>query len=222
MATRTAPPLVATQPAEAGSATWRAELRLPGLLLFVLAAQFMTVIMLGASIAPGYDYAGGAISDLGVIDETALLFNTSLVAVGLLNLIGGYLFYRSHLRAWVLAVFALAGIGAIGAGLVPLDQGGVHGLFALLAFLFFNLEAIAAATVLHGPMKAISYLAGAIGLAFVGIMIVGDGGNPAAFGAIGHGGAERMIAYPAMLWLMALGGHLMADGGSEIHVRQDR
>ena len=49
----------------------------PGVLLFVLAAQFMTVIMLTASMAPGYDTAGGAISDLGVISETALLFNLS-------------------------------------------------------------------------------------------------------------------------------------------------
>jgi hypothetical protein len=43
------------------------------------------------------------------------------------------------------------------------------------------------------------------------VMIVGDGGNPAVFGAIGHGGTERMIAYPAMLWLLAFGGSLMAE-----------
>jgi len=30
------------------------------------------------------------------------------------------------------------------------------------------------------------------------------------FGPIGHGGTERMIAYPAMLWLLAFGGYLMA------------
>lgn len=29
--------------------------------------------------------------------------------------------------------------------------------------------------------------------------------------AIGHGGTERMIVYPAMVWLLALGGYLMAD-----------
>jgi hypothetical protein len=28
---------------------------------------------------------------------------------------------------------------------------------------------------------------------------------------MGHGGAERMIVYPVMLWLMAFGGYLMAS-----------
>ena len=67
-------------------ATWTyAGLRLAGIVLFVLAAQFLTVIMLAASIAPGYDMGTAAISDLGVITETALLFNLSLIAVGALN-----------------------------------------------------------------------------------------------------------------------------------------
>ena len=182
-----------------------------GTIFFVLAAQFMAVIMLAASIAPDYDFNAAAISDLGVIRETALLFNVSLVAVGLLNIVGGYLFSRSHGRRWILATFLLAGIGATGAGLVPLNTSDLHGIFALLAFLFFNLQAIAVATVVSGPMRWISLLAGIAGLAFVVVMVIGDSGNPAIFGAIGHGGAERMIVYPAMLWMLALGGYLMAD-----------
>ena len=189
--------------------------RLAGVILFVLAAQFMTVIMLAASIAPAYDIGGAAISDLGVIHETALLFNASLIAVGLLNIAGGYLFYRSHGRRWVLALFVLAGIGAIGAGLFPLDRGGLHSLSALAAFIFFNLEAIAVGALLSGAMRSLSILAGLLGLAFVVLMVLGDGGNGAAFGPIGHGGTERMIVYPAMLWMMALGGYLMATGAGE-------
>jgi hypothetical membrane protein len=184
-----------------------------GVLLFVLAAQFMTVIMLAASMAPGYDVAGGAISDLGVISETALLFNLSLLAVGALNVLGGYLLYRFHGHVWVLVVYLLAGLGAIGAGLVPLDKGDLHSVFALVAFIFFNIEAIASGTIVDGPIRILSFLAGVVGLAFVVIMVVGDGGNAAVFGPIGHGGAERMIVYPAMLWLMAFGGYLMAGPG---------
>ena len=135
-----------------------------GTIFFILAAQFMAVIMLAASIAPDYDFNAAAISDLGVIRETALLFNASLVAVGLLNIAGGYLFYRSHGRRWVLAMFLLAGLGATGAGLVPLNASDLHGIFALVAFLFFNLEAIAVATVVSGPMRWISILAGVAGL----------------------------------------------------------
>jgi len=193
------------------SETQRVSTRTSGVLLFALAAEFMTVIMLAASMAPGYDIAGGAISDLGVIPETALLFNLSLIAVGALNIIGGYLSYRIHRHRWILGVYLVAGAGAIGAGLVPLDKGDLHSLFALVAFLFFNIEAIASGTIVEGPMRILSFLAGIVGLAFVVIMVIGDGGNTAVFGPIGHGGAERMIVYPAMLWLMAFGGYLMAE-----------
>lgn len=183
--------------------------RLAGVLFALLAAQFMTVIMLASAMAPGYDFNSAAISDLGVIPETALLFNASLVVVGLLNVLGGFLFYRTHGSRWLFALFGLAGVGAVGAGLFPLDTGGVHSLFALLAFLGFNVEAIASATRLEGVMKFLSVLAGVVGFVFLVVMVVGDGGNAAVFGPIGHNGTERMIVYPVMVWLMVLGGYLL-------------
>ena len=192
--------------------------RAAGVLSFVLAAQFLTVLMLATSMAPGYDVTGGAISDLGVIPATATLFNLSLLIVGALQLVTGVLLYRAHRRAWLLAVFAVASLGALGAALVPLDRGGLHGVAALVAFLFFNIEAIACTTLVRGPMRVISALSGLVGLAFVGLMVVGDAGDPSVFGAIGHGGAERMIVYPVLLWMIALGGYLMgqrdAPGGA--------
>ena len=137
--------------------------------------------------------------------------------MGVLNLAAGWLLYRTHRRPWILAAFVLAGAGATGAGLVPLNASELHSLFALFAFLFFNVEAIACSALVTGPMRWISALAGVTGLAFVVLMVIGDAGNTASFGAIGHGGAERMIVYPPMLWMLAFGGYLMAaaaaDGG---------
>lgn len=181
-----------------------------GFLLVVLGASFLTATMLAASIAPGYDFNAAAISDLGVIGETAVLFNALLVAVGALNIGAGILLYRVHRRIWILAIYVLAGIGAAGAGLVPLDTSELHSLFALFGFVFFNVEALATAAVLRGPMRALSLVAGLIGLIYVVVMIIGDAGNPAVFGAIGHGGSERMIVYPTMLWTLAVGGYLLA------------
>jgi hypothetical membrane protein len=183
--------------------------RLAGLALIVLAAEFMTAIMLGASMAPGYEVNGGAISDLGVTAETALLFNGSLVFIGTLNLLAGFALYRSVGRPWLLAIFALAGLGAVAAGLFPLSTGELHSLFALLAFLMFNVEALACAVVVAGPIRPIAAVLGTIGLGFVVVMVIGDSGNPAVFGVIGHGGAERMIVYPPMIWLMTFGGYLL-------------
>lgn len=190
-----------------------------GLCFVALAAQFVTAIMLAAAMVPGYDFRGGAISDLGVFTETALLFNASLVVVGVLNLLGGYFFYRAHGKHWLFAVYAVAGVGAIVAGLFPLDTGGLHTLGALLAFVFFNVQAIGTGTRLNGVTKAVSMLAGALGLVFVVLMVLGDAGNAAAFGPIGHGGTERMIIYPVMIWMIAFGGYLLGssdrDGDSQ-------
>ena len=186
-----------------------------GVLFFALAAQFMTVIMLAAAMVPGYDFRGGAISDLGVFAETALLFNSSLVLVGVLNLLGGYAFYRTHGKRWLLSLFALAGIGAIAAGLFPLDVGGLHTLGALLAFVFFNAQAVGTATAVTGFIRTLAVLAGTLGLVFVGLMIIGDAGTVTAFGPIGHGGTERMIIYPVMLWLVAFGGYLLGTSERE-------
>jgi hypothetical membrane protein len=185
--------------------------RFAGVALIILAAEFMTAIMLAASMVPGYQLNAGAISDLGVKPESALLFNGSLVLVGVLNILAGAALFRSGGRAWLLGIFGLAGVGAIGAGLFPLDSGDLHSLFALLAFLFFNVEALACAVVFGGPLRLVSALAGTVGLAFVVVMIIGDSGNTAVFGAIGHGGAERMIVYPPMLWMVAFGGSLLAE-----------
>ena len=205
----------AVSPIHARAAAHHPTTRTPGILLFILAAGVITVIMLAASMAPGYDIAGGAISDLGVIPETALLFNGSLVAVGVLDIVGAYLLFRIHGRGWLLGVSVLAGVGAAGAGFVPLDTSDLHGLFALVAFLCFNLQALATAAIVTGPMRVLSVLAGLVGLAFVVIMVIGDAGNTSVFGPIGHGGTERMIVYPAMLWMMAFGGYLMADPSLE-------
>jgi hypothetical membrane protein len=191
-----------------------------GVLFFLVGAGFLLVTMLAESIAPGYDVHAAAISDLGVIAETALLFNVLLVVIGVLDAVAGARYARRREGRWVGVLAAVAGGGAIGAGLIPLDSGGPHALFALVAFVGFNLQAVALAADVAGPLRWLGMVAGLVGLASVGLMIAGDAGDPSIFGAIGHGGAERMIAEPAMLWLIAFGGALMAraserrDGGT--------
>jgi hypothetical membrane protein len=193
---------------------------LAGGLLALLGASFLTVTMLAASMAPNYDFNAAAISDLGVIEETAILFNGLLVATGLLNAAAGYLLFRTHRRLPILAVVLLASVGATGAGLLPLNTGGLHSLFALAGFVFFNVEAAISGLLVRGPMRWVSLAAGCVGLVYVVIMVIGDSGNPGVFGAIGHGGSERMIVYPAMLWTLVFGGYLLAGGAAEPHGRQ--
>ncbi|MFB0523486.1 MAG: hypothetical protein ACETV1_07000 [Candidatus Bathyarchaeia archaeon] len=54
-----------------------------------------------------------------------------------------------------------------------------------------------------------------IDLIALGLHFAGDiGGMTAAYGPIGHGGSERLIVYPGLLWLLAFGGYLMASPAS--------
>lgn len=182
-----------------------------GFLLFLGSAQFITILMAAGAIAPGYSLHENAISDLGVIPATQILFNSSLFAIGLLIAAGGYLFHGAHRKAWITALFLLGGIGAMGAGIFNLSFG-IHGIFAFMAFLFINLLTIACERFVKGPLRVVSPILGAIGLFFLALMLAGDMGI-LAFGAIGHGGTERMIAYPGLLWLLVFGGYLMAAKG---------
>lgn len=182
---------------------------LAGVLFFLGSAQFITILMIGEAMAPGYSVYENAISDLGVIGATRAVFNTSVFVIGLLIALGGYLFHRTHGKLWITILFILAGIGAMGVGVFNLEFG-IHGIFALMAFLFINLQAVASATLIRGPLKTLSPILGIVGLVALGLMVAGDiGGIVAAYGPIGHGGTERLIVYPGLLWLMAFGGYLM-------------
>lgn len=185
---------------------------LAGVCFVALAGWFLTAMMLSAALVPDYVIGPSAISDLGVEPASALLFNLSLLSVGVLTVVGGYLFYRSHGTPWLLGAFALAGLGAFGAGVFTLEAGGLHSIFALLAFVFYNVAAIGTGVRIRGPMVVVSVLLGAVGLVFVVVMAIGDAGDPGIFGPIGHGGAERLIVYPPMVWLLIFGGYLLASG----------
>jgi hypothetical membrane protein len=188
---------------------------LAGILFFISSAWFMASLMIAEAIAPGYSMNTNAISDLGTIGESSLLFNTSIFIVGIMNIVGGYLYFQSHQRRSVLVIFTVAGIGAMGVGIFTLNTPGLHGIFALIAFLFFNLQAIAVAGMLSWPLKPISVVLGLIGLAYIVVMFVSDSGIVDLFGPLGHGGTERMIVYPSIIWLMVFGGYLMGNEAKE-------
>lgn len=181
-----------------------------GLIFSLMSAQFMLVLMFGAAIAPGYSINQNAISDLGVISQTALLFNTSLFVFGLFVIIAAYFYHQDHHTTWITMLFFASGIGAIGVALFPLDNPAVHGIFALIAFLFTNLIPVGISTRLPRPLNILSIATGAIGLLFLVVHFLSDSGVMNLYGPIGHGGSERMIVYPVLLWFVGFGGYLMA------------
>lgn len=189
---------------------------LAGLVLFAAAAQSMLVTMLAGAMAPGYSLNDNAISDLGVIPQTAALFNASVIATGILTAIGGFLLAPWLQRRWVVIVFALAGAGSIGVGLAPVEVSPrAHEWLAVAAFLGFTLLPAACARELVGWMRPISVLAAVVGLGYLALIIFGTRVDGTVFGDIGLGGAERMVIYPGLLWMLALGGYLMGRSGPQ-------
>jgi len=182
-----------------------------GLILSIMSAQFLLVLMLGAAIAPDYSVHDNAISDLGVIPQTALLFNASLFLFGLFVIIAAYFYHPLHKKRWITLLFIISGIGAIGVAFFPLDNPVIHSIFAFLAFLFTNLLPIGISVLLPKPLNVLSMVIGTLGLVFLILHFLSDTGFLNAYGVIGHGGSERMIVYPVLLWFIAFGGYLMAS-----------
>lgn len=182
-----------------------------GLIFSFISAQFILILMLGEAIAPDYSIYNNAISDLGVIPQTALLFNTSLFLFGLFIIIGTYFYHPEHHKLWITIILVCAGIGAIGVALFPLNNPGIHTIFALIAFIFANLIPICISTILPKPLNILSIITGIVGLFFLIIHILSDATIMNLYSIIGHGGSERMIVYPVLLWLIAFGGYLMAS-----------
>ncbi|MFB6120739.1 MAG: DUF998 domain-containing protein [Halobacteriaceae archaeon] len=185
-----------------------------GALFVALPALFTTTLMLAAAMAPDYDVGAAAISELGVIPETALLFNAAMVATGVGNAAAGRYFYRVHGRRWLVALFVVAGVGTAGVGVFPMDTGAPHAVAAFVAFSAFNLQALGTATWLDGAMRAFAVVAGVVGLLALGWFVLGGGEGSAAYAPFGYGGVERLIVYPGLLWSVALGGYLLAPGQS--------
>lgn len=192
----------------------RGNLKLAGWCFGLGAAQYMILLMLCESIAPGYSMHDNAISDLGTITETRAIFTMTMVLLGLCIIVPIYIVSDIWGDRVVLALGVVGALGVIGAGVIALDNPiGLHGLFALLAFLLLNVMAIVIG-VRHFKcqMRLVSVIAGGLGLIFLVMMVLGDSGG--SFGAIGHGGTERMIAYPVLLWFVLVGGYLVSQANA--------
>ena len=130
-----------------------------GIAIFVGAVQYgifwiLSEIVYSAYGVNGYSESANYISDLGAncpssgpcyIPPSALLYNSTIVILGLLVLLGSYFIYRAFRWKPAVAMIALTGIGAVGVGVFPETAGILHSIFSLITFLFAWLTAIVTA-----------------------------------------------------------------------------
>jgi len=185
-----------------------------GVAIFVGAVQFSIFLILAEIYYPGYNVSTNYVSDLGatcptsgpcVINEpTSMIFNISIALLGLLILVGAYFLQRAFRWTPATVMVALAGVGALGVGLFPETTGIWHSIFSLIVFLFAGLAAMVTAGFQRKPMYYFSIILGVVTLVAL-VLYVGD-----VYLGLGPGGMERMVVYPALVWSIGFGGHMMA------------
>jgi len=175
-----------------------------GLLVFVGGVQCVLGIIIAEALYPGYSTSENWISDLG-IGPSALIFNSSVFLLGVLGIIGTYFIHRVFNSRLFSILLAIANMSAIGVGLFTEDFGIVHTIFAVILFLFIGLTAILSYKLQKPPLSYLSVLLGA--LALLAIVLVGS----ETYLGLGKGGMERMIAYPALLWVIGFGAYLIGS-----------
>ncbi len=190
-----------------------------GTLFFIAATQFSLCFIISEALYPTYSVHDNYISDLGV-GPSALIFNASVFLLGLLLLAGTYFLRRKPNFKTQNTLLFLMAIGAMGVGLVTKDFTLAHGAVSSMAFFFAGLSAIASFKVLEKPLSLISIILGvmtlaALALFSLGMVASGSVTSTIAYDSgfylgLGPGGMERMIVYPAIMWLAGFGGYLVA------------
>jgi hypothetical membrane protein len=194
--------------------------RIAGVLFLVASAQFILGLVVAEALYSGYSVADNYISDLGV-GPSSMVFNSSAFLFGLLSIIGAYFLPRTVDFRGLTFLLILMAIGAMGVGIfTSAFSTTIHGVVSLMAFGFGGLSAIASFKVSKLPLSAISVILGVMALGALALFAAGlvttgslTSSEPPAsefFLGIGPGGMERMIAYPALIWLTLFSGHLIA------------
>lgn len=174
--------------------------RKAGFLIFIGGAIFLLGLHMAEILYPGYSVSQNYISDLGVGPEpSAMLFNGSLFLFGLLGLTGSYFLWRDGADRVVPVLLAISSIGAMGVGIFHEYVVAYHNTSALLAFLFAALTALLSYRLVGRPL---GYLSAALGLMSMGAIVFANLGYDLGLGV---GGIERMILYPAFIWMIGLG-----------------
>jgi len=178
--------------------------KIAGLLLVVGGVLCVLGMIVAEALYPGYSASENYISDLGV-GPSALIFNSSVFLLGVLAVCAAY-FMQKALNFKLFSILtATTGIGAMGVGLFTEDAGVIHAVFSLITFLFAGISAIVSYRLEKRPLSYLSVVLG--GVSLVALVLFASG----FYLGLGKGGMERMIAYPALLWTIGFGGHIIGD-----------
>lgn len=198
--------------------------KMAGILLVIGGIMYVMVINIGESLFPGYSVATNSLSDIGgllpLIQPAATIFNVVSIILGILILSSAYLILKSGGCRLFSSCLAIFGFSIAALGVFPEYTQGIHASFALIAFFFGSFSLLFSYRLgINIPMTVISIILGLIALfTIISPFVFGIGPhNP--LNIFGKGGVERLIIYPIILYLTALGGYLSARGKDWVRIR---
>lgn len=144
-----------------------------------------------------------------VLQPSASIFDLTMLVTGVMILGAAWFVWRGTRSRIVAIPIGALGAGVLGVGLFPLTSPTQHTLVALVAFYAAGVAAICSARLTRTPLRQLSLGLGAVSLVAITAGLFLSHWGPVA--ALGEGGIERWNAYPALLWMVAFGGWLMAS-----------
>ena len=202
--------------------TWIADLRIAGTLMFLGGAVLLMGIIIAESLYPfAYTTGGNEISDLGgtrppaslVFQPSATIFNLSIMFAGLL-VAASAVMLQLRLGRWLASIsIGVLGLAAFFVGVFPGPTGTPHALIAMIAFISGGFAAVFGGWIARPPYR---YALVALGLVnLVSLVTYFTMGDASPIWVLGVGGAERLLVYPVLFFLMGLGGYLAGQASAE-------
>ncbi|MDE1820454.1 MAG: DUF998 domain-containing protein [Euryarchaeota archaeon] len=212
--------------------SWKSlRIRLGALALVVGGVQFFIAMAVEQALRPGYLAVGpgsNTISDLGVNGNHVFngtsyywgydwIFNGSVMVLGILAVFGIVALYqvfprngRTYPAAWLLT---LGSLGAVCIGIFTESStamgGQAHDFFSVWTFGWANLGLTAMGIAMWGDRSWGRYALVTLGLGVLSVVALAfyiqNILTHGAFFGLGEGGLERVVAFPVLLWAIAVG-----------------
>jgi hypothetical membrane protein len=204
------------------SRTWFADLRIAGSLMFSAGAILLMGIIIAEALYPAaYSTGGNEISDLGgtrppagiVYEPVATIFNLTLMLAGMLTTLSA-ISLQLRVGRWLASVpIAILGLAAFFVGVFPGPTGTPHAVIAMIAFISGGFAAVLGGWVARPPFRYVLVVLGLVNLTLLASYFTLGDASP--FWVFGVGGAERLLVYPVLFFLMGFGGYLAGTGAAE-------
>lgn len=168
------------------------------------------------SIYEGYSVHANTISDLFAIGRlTSTIGEPIAFLISISWILGGYFLYRGARKKFQLVLNVLPGTGLLLAVLSPENVNIViHSVGAVIAFIISPIVMILAYRQITTRFKYFSAILGVISLGFA-VLEFGAYYSSIVQQNLGPGGAERLILYPIIIWLIGYGSYLLAKAGTD-------